>query len=87
MPALLAVLPITIRPALRRGPYDYELEPVTVIIFAWPHFTFDVERLQLPSHVFLLSKPSSEPTAEATVCALIVRNDGEQRKIACRRKR
>lgn len=62
MPSLLAVLPLTIGPALRRGAGNYQVEPVAVGIFAGLCFAFDVERFQLSSHMSLRSKPSSEPT-------------------------
>lgn len=53
MPSLLAVLPVTIRPALRRGTSYDQVEPVAVSLLSGLRFAFDVERLEFSNHVFL----------------------------------
>lgn len=60
--SLPSVLPIAMRPVLRRGSCDDQVETVTVGILARLRFAFDFQRLRASSDVFLQSKPSSEPT-------------------------
>jgi hypothetical protein len=77
-PPLLAVLPVPVAPVLRRGACDDEVETVAVRVLARPSFAFDVERLELASHVFSLAKiRPPNPRSKATVCVVTRGNIAE----------
>ena len=54
----------TVIPVLRRGARNDEVKTIAIRVFAGPNFAFDVERLELASHVFPSRNPSSEPTVK-----------------------
>ncbi len=86
MPALLAVLPISVRPALRCWSGNNQIKPTAVGAFAGLGLAFYVERFEPSSHCPSGKNRPPNPRAKTTVSAPIRRNTGELQSTVFRRK-